>query len=102
MKELENHKSDKPEMHNIKPVVKEKKFITSLRPKPGQTVYQLDLTTMVITEAVFENEAVVVTRLGGQKKKDVSIQDHCIYCAALNFKNADKRFHKMLGKKFNK
>lgn len=99
MKELEQRIVDQTEIRNIKPV-KKTKCIKSFAPKPGQKMFQLDLSTMIITEAKLTNEKIVVTKIGGHVKRDIVRNENCIYCAALNSKNADKRFHKMLGKQY--
>lgn len=100
MKELEPKRIDKTEIENIVPIIKEKKFVASLKARPGQKTYQLDLTTMVITEAEYTNDFVTVTEFGGRRTRQIRIMDNCIYCVALNFKNADRRFHKMLKKPY--
>lgn len=102
MKELNPKIIDDTEIKNVVPIIKEKKFIGSLKAIKGQKTYQLDLSTMIITEAEFINDFVVVTENGGVRKRQIRVKDNCIYCVALNFKNADRHFHKMLGKKYKK
>lgn len=102
MRELGDKIIDKTEIQNVVPIIKEKKFVASLRSRKGQKTYQLELTTMIITEAEFTNEFITMTDLGGKVTRQIKIKDNCIYCVALNFKNADRKFHKMLGKPFKK
>lgn len=102
MKELEQHKIDKTEIQNIKPVTKEKQLKKSLIPEKGQKTYQLNLRTSVITEAEYDKEFVSLTGVAGNVRKQVIMQEDCIYCVAINFKNADRKFHKMLGKQYKK
>ena len=52
-------------------------------------IWQLELATGIITEVVtrFENEK------GSMK---IVRKDGCLYCSAINAKNADKKFIKMV------
>ena len=94
------------------PVKTEHKYIGKLMPSPGHTCYQLNLRTRTITSAVFEEvnvsyplNAVAAKHMNSAHikkanklglRKRVIIQPDCIYCTALNSRNAIKRFLKML------
>lgn len=62
---------------------------------PNHRIFELNLSTGVINEVVerYENEigSAKIVRKGG-----------CLYVASLNAKNADKKFHKLLNKKYKK
>lgn len=62
---------------------------------PNHRIFQIDLSTSIISEVVirYENE------IGSTK---IIRRDGFLYCAALNQKNADKKFHQMLGKQYKK
>lgn len=99
MKELEQKIIDKPEIENVKPVETGKRLVKSLDKHRGQTTYQLDLTTSVITEAEYKEE---FATLNGKIRKQVIMKENCLYCVAINFKNADRKFHKMRGVPYKK
>lgn len=112
MKELEKHIPEQTEVHAVKPASREK-VIVSLKPKPGQRIWELDLATRLITEAKFRDEKVqvipqrnIVTNQpqGACAKtvRDVDMKEGHLYCAALNHKSADRKFFKMLGLKYPK
>jgi hypothetical protein len=75
------------------PAKTEHKFIGTLTPHPGHTCYQFNLITKKITLAVFET---TTSNLSGKNGRKLIVQPDCIYCTALNPKNAIKRFFKML------
>lgn len=103
MKELEPFKKDKTELHAIKPDKRELKYLGTLRPQKGQRVWQLDLKSMMITEAKYEEGVADFKKV---EQGDLSVrhklvtQENCLYVCAINAKNADKKFHKMLKIKF--
>lgn len=107
MKELEKHIAEKTEVHATKPVKKEIKYISTLKPQKGQRVFELNLATGIINEATFkiENEVVDFKKavMGDMSvRRRLQVNKDCIYCCALNPQNADKRFHKMLNKPYKK
>lgn len=83
----------------VAPVKSEVKFLGSLKPCKGHTLYELDLRTMLIVEAVFES---INAGLNGAVRKKIVVRDNCLYASALNKQNADKKFHKMVGRKYKK
>ena len=83
----------------------EYKLIGILKPHKGHTCYEMNLATKTIKPAVFEevNTSYPLNapnaRFKNPKavvKKKLIIQPDCIYCTALNTKNALKRFIQML------
>lgn len=85
---------DKVEVSNVAPVKKEQKFIGTLKPHKGHRCYELNIKTGEFGEAEFDTEAVVY---GTQHvKRKLVTKENCIYCTALNEKNALKHFRKML------
>lgn len=113
MKELEQHRIDKAELHAVKPIKKEVKLDATIKPKPGQKVYQLDLDTGLITEAEYKKERVELVesinlitdeKMGLVPKiiKDIERKPNCRYWPAINAENANRHFHKLLGVKYIK
>lgn len=86
-------------MHAVKPAKTEIEYLSTLKKHPGQKVWQLDLETMQITEAVYDKGDVNYLRA---KSGDMSarhkliIKDNHLYCCAISAKVADKKFIKML------
>lgn len=92
MKELQDKIQDKAKVVDERQVEKSVK-VQSLVPKPGHRVWELDLGEKVIREAEIVR---VDAKPGVMGVKRVNMRPGCIYCTALNAKNADKRFMKML------
>lgn len=70
----------------------------SFQLSPGQKVYELDLANSMIYEAELgEKKALVGKDLLIRGSRDLEVKENHIYCAAINMKNAIKKFHKMLG-----
>lgn len=98
MKELEIKEPDKLSVGITQQQTKQKKFDT-LKPKNGHKCFELDLATGEITEAKYESiNADYISAKEGSKSvhKKVITKDTCLYTTALNIKNADKKFVKML------
>lgn len=113
MKELEKHRPEETEMYAVAPVKKDFQILKKLKPKPGQRVFELNLKEAIIREAELDEEYVFVdqnrnlitgdaTGVSTRKVKKLVVKEGCIYCVAINAENADKQFHKMLGKKYKK
>jgi hypothetical protein len=113
VKEIEVHQPEKTELHAVKPVKRDGWAKKTLTPKPGQKCYELNLKTMIISEATFDVERVefvaavnlftgLPTNATTRVVRDVIRNDDCLYCVAINHQNADKHFHKMLGKTYKK
>lgn len=101
MRELEPKIVDPKEIEAVKPIKREKLVVT-LRPKPGQKVWEFDLKTRIIQLATFEetNANFVNASKGDFSiRRKVLMRDGCIYTCAINAENADKKFFKMLGLK---
>jgi hypothetical protein len=92
---------DKTELHAVKPVKKEKQLVGRLVKRPGQIVFQLDMTTREISEAEYEVATVDFNKVAkhqvGQLNHKLIIKENHLYCVAINRQNADKHFMKMLG-----
>lgn len=96
MKELENNKPDKPEI-KAEQQIKKEKLIHRFKIHPGHRVWQIDLTTKIITEATDYEEYVEVKKNGRSvKRKKLVVKENHLYCSALNADNADKHFIKMI------
>lgn len=92
--------------------VNENKYVASIRPHNGHSVFEFDLSTGAIELAKIESvtnelnmEATVpkgYTKVISQGKttvhKKVVQRPNCLYCSALNLKNALKRFIPMYAK----
>lgn len=113
MKELEGDKRDKLIVSEERLIKKTVVLKTELKPKRGHSVFELNLTTAIIDYAEFKEEKTVILpnvniftgkEIGVTHKavKDIIEKENCIYCTALNFLNADRRFHKMLNKPYKK
>lgn len=107
MKELEKHISEQTEVHSLKPVKKEVRILTTLKPKPGQKIFELNLTTAIINEVLPDekSESIDFKKAANNDfsvKRKLTMNKNCIYCCAINAKNADKKFHRMLGKTYKK
>lgn len=112
MKELESHnKPGKPEIDAVAPV-KKQKVVDKLYPLPGHRIFELDLRTGIINEVLPEKVSVVLVpeidirtgRVTGkstsQKVSEVVRRDGCRYVTALNAKNSDKHFCRLLNKPY--
>jgi len=91
MKELEIPKID-PGTEIVKPYQKEVKEQV-YKQKPGHRVWELDLVDKTINEAKIEE---VQGEYAGGVRLKVIKKPNCLYCSALNAKNADKQFLRMI------
>lgn len=101
MKEVQLHQKDEIKIHASNEQSKGMKYMGTLTVHPGHTCFELNLDTRMIDKATFQEVAIDFNAADknntrGLKKKLV-MKDNCIYCTALNVKNADKKFRKMLG-----
>lgn len=112
MKELENHKADKPEIEKIAPINKVK-IHKKLFPLPGHRIFELELATGFINEVKPEGYSVrivpeidirtgKITGTTTQKEAKIKRRDGCLYVTALRASTADKHFHAMIGKPYKK
>lgn len=89
MKELENNKPDTEFSVKQKKQV-EHQFINSIVPHDGHTLWKINNETLEVEKAKFSMAR--YTELG-EIKRDMIIQDGYTYVAALNKKNALKKYH---------
>jgi hypothetical protein len=96
MKQLLQHLLNrKPKEHRTEvvkeiPVEKKMVFVGSIIPGDGHKIWEWDSNTNVISLAEFEAHVT----LGGGSKSRVITKDGCLYCSALNRKNAEKQFRR--------
>lgn len=100
MKELTQHLKEEIKVEAVKEIAKQHKFFGSLNPKKGQTVWQMDLNTLEITPAKFEEVNFIATGEGKGVHKKLVIKTDCIYNVALNMENAKRKFINRLNKGF--
>jgi hypothetical protein len=82
------------EVHGQKEARKEVKFLGTIRPHKGQSMWQLNLSSGEVSLAVYK-EVSVDTK--GNVRKKLITEKGFMYCTALNKRNAYKKFGKMLG-----
>ncbi len=101
MKEYGPNNKDEVKIHAEKQQEKQLKFIGSITPHQGHTCFELNMDTNMIDKATFQEVAIDFGSVKNNKaqgvKKKLIVKDNCIYTTALNVKNADKKFRKMLG-----
>lgn len=102
MKEIEQHDRAPQEMIQTAPIQKQKKLMASLSPHPGHVMFKMDMKTLLVTrvqddeyESFVETEWVKGKPVTTKRRKLTALRGH-LYCAALNKKNAYKKFGKML------
>lgn len=71
---------------------KELKFIGQVKMERGQKFYQLDMQSKMITVANVD----AVIDIHGNLKRKIVTKDECLYVPAINLKNAERKFIKML------
>lgn len=98
---LENQIKQKAEVvetvNDEKPA--ELKYIGSLKIKRGHRVFEINTLTLMIREAVYEEESDLVlipNKIKKSKKKKLITDKDCIYISALNAKNAVKKLNKKI------
>ena len=100
MKELEEQKQAPIEIREEQQQKKELKLIGSLLRRPGQTLFEINLTTGEINPATYKAETL---ELKGIREKvnvnlntrlKVEVKENCYYIQALNKKNAIRKFNK--------
>ena len=77
---------------------KELKYIGSLAHQSGHTLFEIDMNTGSVKEAVIKREVFVDMDGKPVFKSNVNINKECYYLEALNVKNAKKKFLKMINK----
>lgn len=77
----------------------ELKYVGTLKPKKGHRVFEINTLTLMIREAVYEEESDLVlisNKIKKGKKKKLITDKDCIYISALNTKNAVKKLNKKI------
>jgi hypothetical protein len=96
MKETQPHKAD--EIAIVKQVqVKHNKFLGTLIPENGHTLFEFDKTNFELRKATFKQKNAVfkfVQDAGPDLRKEVIVKENCFYVSSLNIKNAVKKIHK--------
>mgnify|MGYP000976006671 FL=1 len=96
MKETQPHKAD--EIAIVKQVqVKHNKFLGTLIPENGHTLFEFDKTNFKLRKATFKQKNAVfkfVQDAGPDLRKEVIVKENCFYVSSLNIKNAVKKIHK--------
>lgn len=84
-------------------VVKQKQLTGRLLKRPGQTVYEFDLIKETCAPAIIERvDAHVIDKSKGGMQQDLTIRhtvkqrEGYLYCAALNQRNAERKFAKQI------
>ena len=78
-----------------KEIPKVKQKVASIHPHPGHRFFQLNKATREISEPEFEDIVVDITKPDHVIKKIIIKEGH-LYTSALNKKNAEKHFKKMI------
>ena len=93
MKETQPHKAD--EIAIVKQVqVKHNKFLGTLIPENGHTLFEFDKTNVKLRKATFKQKNAVfkfVQDAGPDLRKEVIVKENCFYVSSLNLKNAAKK-----------
>ena len=101
MKIAEPIQGDNIEIVRSKEEIRQVKFLGALIPKPGQSCWQLEVATGIVTPA--EVDAVNVTYGADIKvKAKITVKPGHLYLTAINKENAERKFIKMLIKYLKK
>lgn len=86
---------EQTEIVKLASIEKQKKLIGQIQLHRGHTLFEVNIKTGEIKEAVYE-EKLVEWRSDGKviKKKSITIDKNCIYLGALNKKNLIKKLKK--------
>lgn len=98
MKEIHKFYPDQEEVRTVTPV-KELKYIGTISVHKGHKLFKLDLKTFQIVEIPIVWEKKTIQRAGINvtvKRLKLEAVDGFLYASALNKKNAEKHFAKML------
>lgn len=96
MKELQEKQIDRQEVKAEAPDDRTV-FICPTQLHPGHTMFQIELATGIISEVQFEE--VNFSMLTNSVRKKLVRKPGFMYIPALNWKNADKKFFKLMGLK---
>jgi hypothetical protein len=87
---------------------KQYKFEGTVNPHPGHTLYEFNTTTGEIVKAKFKARDIILPSAlpddmdaidkmkASTLRKTVIMNDGCMYASALNIKNAEKKFRKIM------
>lgn len=89
MKELTSHIHPSIAIHAQKEVAKQKQFLGSLKLHKGQTCYEMNIKTGVITKAEYSE---VKIDTSGAVIKTIITKENCLYLTAINEENASRKF----------
>lgn len=96
---LENQIKQKAEVvetvNDEKPA--ELKYVGTLKPKRGHRVYEINISTLEINEATYDEKTDFVLgngKMKNSKRKKLIMNKDCVYVSALNAKNAIKKINK--------
>lgn len=95
MKELQPQTEDRVVITDQKQQEKKLKLIGSIKPQKGLCLFEMDIDTGMISKAEFKS---VISTLTGAVHKQLVMKPKHLYCVALNFRNADRKFVKMISK----
>lgn len=93
MKELNEHIKDKLSLPGDHQNIKQLKLLASFILKKGMKVWELNYVKGEIKEVEYKTEAVTIN---GRIRKQLMQQVDCIYTAAINKKNAERKFRDIL------
>lgn len=108
MRELEIKSKDHTKVSEERPIEKQVKFVGDIIVRPGQKCYEFNLITGNISEAKVEVIAnpfatgVKIDIFSGTKEGEPKIEQkvitdpNCMYTVAINRKNAERKFNRIL------
>lgn len=86
-------------------ISKKPKKVGQIKPKPGHTLFEIDLSQSVVRKAVLRSVDANFPLNGKVEEmtlnKAVVMQPHCLYVSALNATNAVRKAKKMIQKHIN-
>lgn len=77
----------------------ELKHVGTLKPKKGHRVFEVNISTLEINEAAYEEKTDFVLsndKMKNSKRKKLIMNKDCVYVSALNAKNAIKKINKKI------
>lgn len=98
MKETTQHNRESVQVVAQAEQATRKEYKGTLRLKKGMKLYELNLKTQEIKEAQYQSITAQTGRLGAGVRKALIMQPNCLYEAAINQQNAQRKFGKMVKK----
>lgn len=77
----------------------ELKHVGTLKPKKGHRVFEVNISTLEINEAAYDEKTDFVLgndKMKKSKRKKLVMNKDCVYVSALNAKNAIKKINKKI------